>query len=250
MRGINTAEKKILVKLICMIVTFSATLHSQPQTRTPVAERIRQRDLSANEKALGLFFQRNLPPGWTFESQEKSLTLRKVAPVYLLALPLDEFRNLSKPALLTLAKKQGKKIACTIGFRIERHDDIAIVRQRVRLFKEIRADIKKAYDRLNLKHLCRGWTAIECSLTHGAGRDAALEYLTTREILSKKLEITPLYRIGTLYLYPLKDQCVPPPSDWYVTNTQIKESDRVLPFEAIEELEIILRNLEQVRLWD
>lgn len=250
MRGINTAEKKFLVKLTCMIVTFSATLHSQPQTRTPIAERIRQRDLSANEKALGLFFERNLPPGWIFESQEKSLTLRKVAPVYLLALPLDEFRNLSKPVLLTLAKKQGKKIDCTIGFRIERHDDIAIVRQRVRLFKEIRADVKKAYDRLKLKYLCRGWTPVECSLTHGAGRDPALEYLTTRDILSKKLEVTPLYRIGTLYLYPLKDQCVPPQADWYLTNTQIKQTDHLLPFEAGEELEIILRNLEQVKLWD
>ncbi len=135
-------------------------------------------------------------------------------------------------------------------FLVERHDDIALIRQKVRLFKEIRADIAKAYDRLRLKHVCRGWTALECSLTQGAGRDAALEYLTTRKILAEKLEVTPVYRIGTLYLYPKKNQCVLPAHDWYVTNTLFPENARMLPFEAGEEVEIILRNMLQLTLWE
>lgn len=233
-----------------MIVTFSATLHSQPQTRPGLAERVRQRHLSANDKALERFFARNLPLGWKFELQGKSLILGRNAPAYLLNLPTDEYRNLSKYAALTLAKKTGRKIDCSITFRLERHDDLALVRQKVRLFKEIRAAITAAYDQLRLRYVCRHWTPVECSLTHGAGREAALEYLTTRDILTKKLEVTPLYRIGTLYLYPQKDQCVTAAGDWYVTNKLIRETDRILPLEAGEEIEIILKNLEQVRLFD
>jgi len=225
-------------------------LHSQPQTRPNLAERIRQRHLTANEKALERFFQRSLPPGWVFNGNEKQLTLKRQAPVYLINIPSDEARNLSKGTLLTLAKKNGRKIDCTITFKLERHDDIALVRQKVRLFKEIRKDITRAYERLNLKRLCQGIPAVECSLSTGPARDAAIEFLGTRQILTQKLEITPLYRIGTLYLYPLKDQCVTPRDDWYVTNQLVKETDRIMPFEAGEELEIIFRNLEQVKLWD
>lgn len=248
--GITNAVRKWILRAVCIVVPFCATLHSQPQTRPNIAERLRQRKLSANEKALESFFNRNLPPGWVSDFTDKSLTLRRQAPVYLLDIPPIDYRTTSKPAMMVLAKKQGRKIECAIRFVLERHDDIAIVRQRVRLFKEIRADIQKAYDRLNLKHLCSGWTPVECSLTQGRGRDPALEFLTTRQILSEKLEVTPLYRIGTLYLYPQKNQCVHPKFDWYVKNTLIKDTDHILPFEADEEIDLILRNLEQVRLWD
>ncbi|MBX3722922.1 MAG: hypothetical protein KF713_13865 [Turneriella sp.] len=215
-----------------------------------IAERERRRKLSANEKAMQAFFERNLPPGWKFTAAEKTLTLTREAPVYLFNIPSDELRILSKPALLTLAKQKGKKTACSMQFKIERHDDIAIVRQRVRLYKEIRADIDKAYNRLNLKHLCRGWTPVECSLTQGQGRKPALEFLATRNILIQKLELTPVYRLGTLYLYPQRNQCVLPQHDWYISNMLFTDTTRLLPLEAGEEIEIILRNMQQLTLWE
>lgn len=196
------------------------------------------------------FFTRNLPPSWRFRFQDKTLTLTRDAPVYLVDMPTDELRILSKPALLAIAKQRGKKTACGMEFKIERHDDIAIVRQRVRLYKEIRADIDKAYDRLNMKHVCRGWTPVECSLTQGRGREPALEFLTTRNILVQKLEPTPFYRLGTLYLYPQKNQCVLPQLDWYISNMLFSGTTRLLPLEAGEEIEIILRNLQQLTLWE
>lgn len=139
---------------------------------------------------------------------------------------------------------------CSIEFLTERHDDAVLVRQSIRQYKTIRADIAAAYAQLNLKHRCAEKTPSECAAEKGDSGDAAREFLRTRKILNQKLAVTPLYRIGTLYLYPKKDQCVLPTLDWYVENAVVKESTRLLPFEAAEEIALIFRNLETLRLWD
>ncbi len=161
-----------------------------------------------------------------------------------------EVSLLSKSALLTLARRVGRKTQCRIEFVAERHDDVAIIRQKIRLYKETRRDIEQAYARLKVRHLCRRQSVQECSLETGKAGEAAKEYLTTRQILIDKLEITPLYRIGTLYLYPKKNQCLPAKNDWYLTNTLVPEGTQLLPLEAREEVGIVLRNLDQLKLWD
>lgn len=158
-------------------------------------------------------------------------------------------RLVGNAELLKVARKKGTKTDCKINFLIERHDDTVLVRQKIRLYKEIRRDIEKTYDRLKLRHLCAGLSVTECSIGTGRARDAAQEYLTTRSILADKLEVTPLYRIGTLYLYPKKNQCVLRETDWYVANSLVSESARLFPFEAGEEIDIILRNMRQLQLW-
>ena len=233
----------------------------QPQTKAPeldtqrvsssgISERHRKRKLSANERALEEFFLRNLPPGWGFRFEDRLLALSRIAPVYILPATDAEVSLLSKSALLTQARRTGKKTQCRIEFIAERHDDVAIIRQKIRLYKEIRHDVEMAYARLKLRHLCGSITVQECSIGSGEAAEAAREYLTTRQILIDKLEITPLYRIGTLYLYPKKNQCVPAKNDWYLTNTQVPDGTQFLPLEAREEVEIVLRNLDQLKLWE
>lgn len=137
--------------------------------------------------------------------------------------------------LLAHAHKNGRKTDCQVEFKIERHDDPALVRQKVRLFKEIRADIEGARRKP--------------AQAAGNAAGPTAEFETTRKILAEKLEIAPLYRIGTLYLYPKKNQCILPRLDWYVVNSLIGDEERVLPFEAGEEIEIIYRNMEQLKFW-
>ncbi|MBV6493750.1 MAG: hypothetical protein LDLANPLL_01773 [Turneriella sp.] len=257
----------------CIVVSFFFFVYSQPQTNlyantkkqilpivaqaqpdetynSPLAERIRESYLSANERALEHFFKKNLPPQWKSIANKTILTLKRKAPVYILPNTYTVPPLTTNAGYLALAKKNGRKDTCEIQFRIERHDDVALIRQKVRLYKEIRQDIEKAYERLQLKFLCRGISAVECSISGGKGKNAALEYLRTRGILAQKLEVTPLYRVGTLYLYPLKNQCVTPEHDWYVTNTKLSESDTLLPFEAREEIQIILKNMENIKFWE
>lgn len=244
-----------------MVLASLSRLPGQPQTiatdgdtqrvsPSVVSERHRKRKLSANERALEEFFLRNLPPGWGFRFEDRLLTVSRTAPVYILPVTDAEVSLLSKAALLTLARRTGKKTDCRIEFIAERHDDVAIIRQKIRLYKEIRRDIEQAYVRLNLRHLCQRQSVQECSIETNKAGDAAKEYLTTRQILIDKLEITPFYRIGTLYIYPKKDQCLPAKNDWYMTNTQVPEGTQFLPLEAREEVEIVLRNLEQLKLWE
>lgn len=181
--------------------------------------------MGANERALAAFFKRNLPPGWKFSSDGGGLILKRLAPVYVLKISADELQTMGNNRLLAHARKNGRKADCQLEFKIERHDDPALVRQKVRLFKEIRADIERA-------------------------RRKPAEFEQTRKILTEKLELTPLYRIGTLYLYPKKNQCIMPRLDWYVINSQIGDDERVMPFEAAEEIEIIYRNLEKLKFWN
>jgi len=251
-----------------MVLASLSRLPGQPQTTSPpaplsikwrggeplrgdgVAERHRKRKLSANERALEEFFLRNLPPGWKFQFEGHLLSVMRIAPVFILQQSDAEVSLLSKAALLKLGREKGEKLECRIDFTAERHDDVAIVRQKIRLYKEIRRDIELAYVRLNLRHLCQRQSVQECSLETNKTGEAAKEYLTIRQILIDKLELTPLYRIGTLYLYPKKNQCLPAKNDWYMTNTQVGEGTQFLPLEAREEVEIVLRNLEQLKLWE
>lgn len=230
--------------------TTATNDENQPTSPSVISERHRQRRLSANERALEEFFKRNLPPGWIFRFEDRLLTLSRKAPVYILHSSDAEVSLLSKSALLTLARRTGKKTQCHMEFTAERHDDTAIIRQKIRLYKEIRNDTEQAYKRLNLRHLCGSTPAAECAIGTGQAAEAAREYLVTRQILIDKLEVTPLYRIGTLYLYPKKNQCVPAKHDWYLANTLVPEKTQFLPLEAREEVEIILRNLEQLKLWE
>lgn len=244
-----------------MVLASLSRLPSQPQTKaaeadtlkkspSALSERHRKRKLSANERALEEFFVRNLPPGWKFEFENRLLSLERIAPVYILPRSDAEVSLLSKSALLTLARRVGNKMTCRIEFTAERHDDVAIIRQKIRLYKEIRSDTEKTYKRLNLRHLCGSTPASECAIGARQAAEAAREYLATRKILIDKLEVTPLYRIGTLYLYPQKNQCIPTKNDWYLTNTQVPEGVQFLPLEAREEVEMILRNLDQLKLWE
>jgi hypothetical protein len=254
---------------LIMGVGYGAPLHGQPQReqtalskppssespdleayKSPLAERLRRRRLSANERALEAYFERSLPQGWTFTYKAKVLRLSRKAPVYLLALPETLIRRMPKGEALTRAHREGRKINCQIDFLVERHDDVAIVRQKIRLYKEIRDELKHSYDRLHIGRQCAGSDLEECKQRPGSAGESAKEFITTRKILSEKIELAPLYRIGTLYLYPLKNQCVTGSIDWYFTNQQITDKDRVLPFEAEEEIGIVIRNLEQLRLWD
>lgn len=218
------------------------------QYTSPTAERVRQRRLSANQKAAESFLKRHLPLGWDFTASEKRISLLRIAPVYTLAVAREDYLTASKAVLLTRAKKSGKRHECRLEFHVERHDDAALIRQKLRLYNEIRRDINSTYDRLKLKHLCSGTTVAECKSMKGPAGEAAAEYLTTRQILLEKLEVTPFYRIGTLYLYPLKNQCVTAERDWYFTNIEYPESEAIFPLEAREEIELILRNLEQLKL--
>ncbi len=238
-----------------MVVAFSARLTGQGETNpgeklSPTAERYRARQLSANEKAIESFYHRNLPPGFRFTYKDANLTISRIAPAFVLQLPPEDTRNLAKAPLLQLARNRGKKIVCALQFRVERHDDVALVRQKLLLFKRARTDIEAAYTRLNLKHLCRGISLAKCSALAGNAGKNAREFMTTRKILGEKIEVTPLYRIGTLYLYPLRNQCVPDGDDWYVTNETVPLGALLLPLEAAEEVQIILRNMEQLKLWN
>ena len=170
--------------------------------------------------------------------------------MYLLEVQREDYLTQSKPVLLARAKKEGKKKECTISFRVERHDDIAIIRQKLRLYEGIRRDIEAAYDRLSLRRVCSPDSIADCAQKRGIAGESAKEYLTTRRILAEKLEATPFYRIGTLYLFPLKNQCITSQLDWYYLNADYPESQALFPLEASEEIQILLRNLEQLRLWD
>lgn len=243
---------------VCIVLGFAARLTGQqesseseiaPDLRSPTAERYRQRHLSANQKAVDSFYQRNLPPGFVFTYHASNLKITRVAPTYVLQLPPEETHGLAKTALLKLARTRGKKTNCEIQFRVERHDDAALVRQKLKLYKGVLHDIEAAYTRLNLKHLCRGVSLADCSMVKGTAGEAAQEFLATRKILGEKIEVTPLYRIGTLYLYPLRNQCIPDSYDWYVTNETVPLGALLLPLEAAEEVQIILRNMEQLKLW-
>jgi hypothetical protein len=218
------------------------------QQPSALGERLRQRTLSANVRAAERFFERNLPPGWVFTASEKRIELRRLAPVFTLAVQPIEYLTNSKHSLLSRAKQAGKRHNCTIEFKVERHDDNALMRQKLRLYQEIRRDIEKSYERLELRRRCAGVTLEECSKIAGRTGEAAREYLATRNILIQKLEVTPLYRIGTLYLFPQKNQCVTAEYDWYYTNTEYPGDEALFPLEAREEIEIILKNLEQLKL--
>ncbi|GAB4425513.1 MAG: hypothetical protein OHK0011_06740 [Turneriella sp.] len=217
---------------------------------SPVAERLRQRNLSANARALERFFERNLPPGWYYFADERQVELRRRAPVYTLAVASEDYLTQSKYTLLQRARQEGKQHICSIQFGVERHDDNALMRQKLRLYQEIRRDMEKSYERLQLRRRCAGVSLQECQKAGGTTGSAAEEYLVTRSILAEKLEITPLYRIGTLYLFPQKNQCVTPQFDWYITNTEYPANVATFPLEAREEIEVILKNLEQIKLWE
>lgn len=189
-----------------------------------------------------------MPPGWKFSADEKTLSLRRLAPVYLLKVAREDYLTQSKPVLLARAKKEGNKTDCSINFRVERHDDAALVRQKLRLYAGIRHGIEEAYERLALRRHCTNDEIEDCTKKPGVPGEAAKEYLTTRRILAQKLEATPFYRIGTLYLYPLKNQCVTSNLDWYYLNETYPATESFFPLEAREEIEIILRNLQQLKL--
>lgn len=229
-------------------MTDEALQQSSPSP-SPLAERLRQQQISANVKAAEQFFTRNLPPGWRFAVTERQVVLWRIAPIFTLAVPSEDYLLLTKGQLLAKAKTAGKRHDCRIAFAVERHDDPALMRQKLRLYQEIRRDIDAAYDRLRLKYLCSGVELAACAIGENRAAQAAREFLRTRELLTQKLEITPLYRIGTLYFFPQKNQCVTPPHDWYFTNTQYPAGEDIFPFEAREEITIILRNLDEIRLW-
>ncbi|MFZ5630600.1 MAG: hypothetical protein ACOY5B_15820 [Spirochaetota bacterium] len=211
---------------------------------------MRLRNLSANARALERFFERNLPPGWQYFADERQVELRRAAPVYTLAVQGEDYLTQSKYTLLNRARQAGKQHACSMQFRVERHDDNALMRQKLRLYQNVRRDIAAAYDRLQLKRHCRGRTLEECRKTPGPAADAVNEYVVTRQILADKLELAPFYRIGTLYLFPQKNQCVTAQLDWYFTNTEYPANEAIFPLEAREEIEVILKNLEQIKLWE
>lgn len=226
-------------------------LHSATPARTasPLAERLRQRQISANVKAAEKFFERNLPPGWLFAVTEQQVALWRIAPVFTMAVPPEDYLVYSKGRLLARAKATGKRHDCRIEFSVERHDDPALMRQKLRLYHEIRRDIDAAYERLHLKRLCAGMELEACAIGQNRAARAAQEFLATRRILLQKLEVTPFYRIGTLYFFPLKNQCVTPEHDWYFTNTEYPAGEDIFPLEAREEIGIILRNLAELKLW-
>jgi hypothetical protein len=218
--------------------------------QSAVGERIRQRRLSANVKAAERFFTRHLPAGWNFTASEKRIVLRRSAPVFLLAVEPQEYLTNSKATLLQRAKQSGKRKDCVITFKVERHDDDALMRQKLRLYKEIRRDIALAFERLSLKRLCGTLTPEECAISTGKAGKAAQEFLATRAILEAKLETVPIYRIGTLYLFPQKNQCITAEKDWFTTNSEFPANQSIFPLEAREEIEIILRNFDELRLWE
>ncbi|HMY10813.1 MAG TPA: hypothetical protein PKG67_01365 [Turneriella sp.] len=227
--------------------------HSASETeilmrQSPVGERIRQRTLSANVKAAERFFTRHLPAGWKFTTSERQVLLRRVAPVYALAVEPQDYLTSSKSTLLKRAKTSGKRKDCIMEFKVERHDDDALMRQKLRLYKEIRRDTARAFDRLALKRLCGTVTPEACAKLPGQAGTAAQEFMSIRAILEDKLEAVPLYRIGTLYLFPLKHQCVTAKLDWYTINSEYPAGESIFPLEAREEIEVILRNLEQLKL--
>jgi len=213
-----------------------------------VGERFRQRQLSANEKSIEAFFTRQLPPGWAFTANEKILVLRRKAPVYALAVAKEDYLTQSKAVMLARAKKEAKRRDCQISFRVERHDDIAIVRQKLRLYQNVQQAIAEARRRLRVDQRCFKLALEECAQLPGEQGEAASEYLRTRAILAQKSEATPFYRVGTLYLYPLKNQCVTRELDWYFINADFPEGAEIFPIEAREEIQVILRNLGQLKL--
>lgn len=234
-------------------VTSTESQESADQTdarmrQSPLGERLRQRSLSANVKAVELFLARHLPVGWKFTASETRLLLRRVAPVYTLEVDPQDYLTNSKASLLQRAKSSGTRKDCTIEFKIERHDDNALVRQKLRLYKEIRRDTARTFDRLALKRLCGTLTPEACARLPGPAGKAAHEFVVTRARLEEKLEAVPLYRIGSLYLFPLKNQCVTAKLDWYSINDKYPASESLFPLEAREEIEVILRNLAQLQL--
>ncbi len=226
----------------------SASETERLMRQSAVGERIRQRTLSANVKAAERFFLRHLPAGWNFTTNEKQILLRRIAPVYTLNLPPEGYLTNSKATILSRAKSSGKRKDCTIEFKVERHDDDALMRQKLRLYKEIRRDTARAFDRLALKRLCGALTPEACAKLPGKAGNAAQEFVTTRAILEEKLEVVPVYRIGTLYLFPLKHQCVTAELDWYTVNREYPADQSIFPLEAREEIEVIFRNMEQLQL--
>ena len=114
---------------------------------------MRQRKLTANEKAAELFFQRNLPPGWVYDGNEQQATLRRLAPVYTLTVPAEDYLTHSKARLLDRARNSGKKHTCEIKIKVERHDDPTRMRQKLRLYENVRRDIVSAWNRLQVSFL-------------------------------------------------------------------------------------------------
>jgi len=180
---------------------------------------------SANEKALSVFFKKILPPGWRYSGSEKEIKLERLAAIFVTEIPPLDLRILSNAQLIERARREGKKTQCTLTFRVERHDDTAIVRQKVRLSQEVR-------DRVRVLKL-----------------EPKKEFEATKKILTEKLEAVPFYRIGTLYLYPRQNQCITHALDWYFSNTLVSTTATILPHEAREEIEIIYASLSAIEFW-
>lgn len=171
-----------------------------------------------------------------------------MAPVFTLQVAAEEYLTNSKHTLLNRARQAGKRHTCLIEMKVERHDDDALVRQKLRLYAETRRAIAKAGRELQRDRRCAGLAPEDCLKVAGAPGDAAREYLTNRSVLSGRLEPVPFYRIGTLYLFPQRNQCVTAQLDWYLSNTEYPANEAIFPLEAREEMEVILKNLEQLKL--
>lgn len=204
--------------------------------------------MSANEKLSYIFLKRALPLGWDFDVSEKEILLTRKSPVYLLAVAPQDTLTESKAKLLQRAKEEGAKKKCTIRFQVERHDDKVLVLKKLRLYQGIKRSIADAAERLKLRQHCNSLTLTACAQAVGAPGEAAQEFLATQKILIEKLEITPLYRIGTLYLYPLKNQCIPGNLDWYKGNTEFPGTHTIFPLDAQDEVAAIMRNFETILL--
>lgn len=204
--------------------------------------------MSANERLAQRFLKRALPLGWSFEVSEKEILLNRKSPVYLLSVAPQDKLTQSKAKLLERAKNEGAKKNCIIRFQVERHDDKVLVLKKLRLYQGIKRSIADTAHRLKIRQHCNSLTLAECAQVPGEPGEAAQEFLVTQKILIEKLELTPLYRIGTLYLYPMKNQCVTPQRDWYVTNTEFPETLSLFPLEAQDEIATILRNFEDILL--
>jgi len=168
-----------------------------------------------------------------YEITEKSLTLRRKSVIYLHHFSQEDLKFQPKNLLLSEAKKNGKKMSCVIEFQIERHDDRLPVRERLKEFKRIREQLEILREHFSKR----------------AGGLESDEYQKTRKILIQKLRPAPMYRILQIYLYPQKNQCVTPEEDWFVEN-QFRGTSAYMPAETDEEIRLILKNLDQIRLTD
>ncbi|MCX7632248.1 MAG: hypothetical protein N2Z22_02815 [Turneriella sp.] len=231
-------------------IACSDLAHLAGQPQTPIAERHRQRTLSANLRAAEKFFSQRLPAGWSYEISEERILLSRAQPVYTLPVARENQRLATKAAILAQAKANGKAKACQLQFKVERHDDNVLVRQKLRLYRDIKTAIQSAHQRLKLRWLCGELTPEECSQKPGRAGENAKEFLAIRQILVQKLEPMPFYRIGTLYLYPLKDQCVLPELDWYFHNEEFPATEEIFPYEARDEIRSLVQAIEELRLWD